>query len=369
MKRFFAAVLTAGLLVFQMPAVCAVGTSASSAILMDAGSGRVLYEQNAREPRLIASITKLMTALVALESGHELNEPVTIQPEWAGVEGSSIYLRAGEQVALETLLYGMLLRSGNDAALAVAGCCGGTVEAFVDRMNETAQRLGMKDSHFANPNGLNAEGHYSSAYDMALLAKACLENETLAKIVSTKTITLGTRTFTNHNKLLWRYEGCVGMKTGYTEKAGRTLVSAAQREGMTLVCVTLNDGDDWNDHMALFDHGFAAYHMVTAVQSGQRLLAVPVRGGTERQVMLAAVEDLRYPVTGEEQLTVVARAPAWVAAPVVPGQEIGRVCAYLDGEEVAQVPLVAAQPAAAVEDEAGAPGLFQRIFGRTMREQ
>ena len=244
LKRFFFAVLAGALLLCGLPVVRAEKAvpkvSAASAVLMDAGTGRVLYEKDGHTRRLIASTTKLMTALVALESGHDLGETVTIDRAWTGAEGSSIYLRPGEEVTLEALLYGMLLRSGNDAALAVAGHCGGTVEQFVARMNRKAQELGMEDSSFANPNGLNAERHYSSAWDMALLARACLENEELAKIVSTKSITLGTRTFTNHNKLLWRYEGCIGLKTGYTEKAGRTLVSAARRDGLTLICVTLN---------------------------------------------------------------------------------------------------------------------------------
>ena len=235
MKRLLGAVFAVLLFVVQVPAAQAVGTSAASAILMEADSGRVLYEQNADEPRLIASITKLMTALVALESGKSLDDVVTIQEEDTRTEGSALYLKPGEHVKLETLLYGLLLHSGNDAALAIARFCGGSVEDFVAGMNAKAQALGMTNSHFANPNGLNDQGHYSSARDMALLARACLENEYLAQMVSTRTITLEGRTFTNHNKLLWRYEGCVGMKTGFTERAGRTLVSAAQREGLSLI--------------------------------------------------------------------------------------------------------------------------------------
>ena len=172
MKRLLAAALAAGSLLCQVPTAQAVGTSASSAILMDAESGRVLYEQNAHEERLIASITKLMTALVALESGHDLEETVTVGEACTRAEGSSLYLRPGEEISLKGLLYGVMLRSGNDAALAVAEHCGGSVEEFVGRMNEKAAQLGMVNSHFANPNGLNAEGHYSSAYDMALLARA-----------------------------------------------------------------------------------------------------------------------------------------------------------------------------------------------------
>ena len=278
MKRLLAAALAAGSLLCQVPTAQAVGTSASSAILMEAESGRVLYEQNAHEERLIASITKLMTALVALESGHDLEETVTVGEACTRAEGSSLYLRPGEEISLKGLLYGVMLRSGNDAALAVAEHCGGSVEEFVGRMNEKAAQLGMVNSHFANPNGLNAEGHYSSAYDMALLARACLENEALAEIAATKSATVDGRVLTNHNKLLWQYEGCIGLKTGYTEKAGRTLVSAARRGGMTLIAVTLNDPDDWRDHTALLDYGFSTYAAVTLTEEGKAVARRPVSG-------------------------------------------------------------------------------------------
>ena len=255
MKRLLAAAAALLLCLNILPTAHGMGTSAGSAILMEAESGRVLYEQDADRPRLIASVTKLMTALVALESGHPLEEKVVIREEDTRTEGSSLYLRPGEELRLETLLYGLLLQSGNDAALAVARHCGGTVENFVAQMNLRAARLGMEHSRFANPSGLNAEGHCSTARDLALLARACLKNETLAAIAATRSVTLEGRSFVNHNKLLWRYEGCVGLKTGYTEKAGRTLVSAAEREGMTLIAVTLDDPDDWRDHAALFDWG------------------------------------------------------------------------------------------------------------------
>ena len=257
MKRLLAAAAALLLCLNLVPTAHGVSTSAGSAILMEAESGRVLYEQDAGRPRLIASVTKLMTALVALESGCPLEEKVVIREEDTRTEGSSLYLRPGEELRLETLLYGLLLQSGNDAALAVARHCGGTVENFVAEMNRCAARLGMTNSRFANPSGLNAEGHCSTARDLALLARACLKNETLAAIAATRSITLEGRSFVNHNKLLWRYGGCVGLKTGYTEKAGRTLVSAAERDGMTLIAVTLDDPDDWRDHAALFDWGVA----------------------------------------------------------------------------------------------------------------
>lgn len=341
MKRFLGIALALTVFCTQMPTAFAVGTSASSAILMDGVSGRVLYEQNANEPRLIASITKLMTALVAAESGHDLQEHVTVAPEWVGVEGSSVYLQAGEQVTLETLLYGLLLRSGNDAAMAVAGFCGGSVETFVENMNAKAQELGMTNSHFANPHGLNAEEHYSSAYDMALLARACLENETVAKIVSTKSITLGTRTFTNHNKLLWRYEGCVGLKTGFTEKAGRTLVSAAKRNGMTLICVTLNAPDDWRDHAALFDYGFERYETRTLAEAGRCFGALPVENSLIPVCPIVARETvslcLEPGVEVSEEIRLDQRR---LQAPLPDGTVVGEAIYLENGEEVGRTALV-----------------------------
>ena len=167
-----------------------------------------------------------------------------------------MYLRPGEKLTLEELLYGLLLCSGNDAALALTECAGG-VEPFVALMNEKAAALGMKNTHFANPNGLDDEEHYSTAYDMALLACAAANEPTLRRIASTHTAAIGGRTLTNHNKLLSRMDGCIGLKTGYTKAAGRTLVSCAEREGHRLVAVTLRDGNDWNDHEMLYDRGFA----------------------------------------------------------------------------------------------------------------
>ena len=248
------------------------------------------------------------------------------------------------------------------AALAVAHCVAGEVDAFVALMNEMAQRLAMFHSHFANPNGLDAEGHYASAADMARLTAYALENQVFRRIVSTASITIGERYLTNHNKLLRLYDGCLGVKTGYTQAAGRTLVSAAQREGMTLICVTLHDGDDWNDHMALLDFGFASYHMETAVSAGQVLASVLVRGGTSKTVTLAAKEDLRYPVADGERLTVEACVPVSVAAPLVPGEVVGEAVVRLDGEAVASVDLIAAEPSAMDGEWAEGTGFWERLF-------
>ncbi|MDE7243649.1 MAG: D-alanyl-D-alanine carboxypeptidase [Oscillospiraceae bacterium] len=344
-QRAVSAILCAALLTgcFTCQARAA-GTSAASAILIEQESGRVLYEQSADEERLIASITKIMTAVTALEHGELQTEYTVTQEDMA--EGSSMYLKPGDTLRLEELLYGLMLASGNDAALAAAHCVSGETEDFVALMNETAQRLGMTHSHFANPNGLDAEGHYSSARDMAVLTAYALNNQDFRRIVSTASVTIGDRYLHNHNKLLRLCEGCIGVKTGFTKAAGRTLVSAATRQGMTLVCVTLNDGDDWNDHMSLLDYGFANYQRTVVVPAGQTAASTLVRNGTVAQIPLAASEDLAYPLTGDEHLTVVAKAPVSVAAPVVPGQIIGQVCAYLDGEEVASVDMIAAAPSA-----------------------
>ncbi len=235
--------------------VDAQAISAQKAILMDSTTGRVIFEQRADEESLIASTTKIMTALVAL--GHDSPQKrITIKGNHM-TEGSSMYLKVGEQVTVEELLYGLLLCSGNDAALALAEACSGSVGDFVAEMNDKAQALGMESTSFANPNGLDDEAHYSTARDMARLAACAAQNPGLMRIASTRQVTVGGRTMTNHNRLLRDVEGCVGLKTGYTKAAGRTLVSCAVRQGQLLVAVTLNDGDDWRDHAALYDYGFA----------------------------------------------------------------------------------------------------------------
>lgn len=340
MRRGTGVLLAAALCFALLPRAGAaeVTVSAQSAVLMEAESGRVLYAKDADTPRLIASTTKLMTALVALESGHSLEEDVTIPAEAAGVEGSSLYLKAGETVKLKTLLYGMLLHSGNDAATAVAFYCAGSLEAFARKMNEKAQQLGMTNSHFTNPTGLDGEEHYSTAYDMALLARACLAVPELKEITATRSTTMEGRSFVNHNKLLWRYEGCVGMKTGYTQAAGRTLVSAAERDGMTLIAVTLNAPSDWADHAVMLDYGFEHYHMEDAVTAGQSLCSLPVSGSLVPFVSLQAEETLRWPVGPGESLETRLELGGLTSleAPVQAGVPMGRVEVLLNGEVVGE---------------------------------
>lgn len=341
MKRL-AAVVFALLMIpaVSVKASCPPELSAFSAILMDAESGRVLFEQNAHQQLPIASITKLMTALVAAENIADLSESVTVRAEWTGVEGSSIYLRAGEVLTLETLMYGLLLNSGNDAAVAIASYCSGNVSDFVAQMNFRAKQLGMVHSHFKNPNGLNEEGHYSTAYDMALLARACIENLTVSRIAATKTIKLGTRTFTNHNKLLWRYDGCIGMKTGYTEAAGRTLVSAACRDGQTLIAVTLNAADDWNDHIAMFDFGFNEYSNAFLCSEHCAVGQVAISGSLVRVVPVETSCSVSYPLNIRESVRTKIMLTPCLSAPVKNGDRIGSIQFFLENKLIGETDLV-----------------------------
>nr|WP_325257792.1 D-alanyl-D-alanine carboxypeptidase family protein [uncultured Oscillibacter sp.] len=317
----------------------AVDTSASSAILMDMDSGRVLYERNAGARMLIASTTKIMTALVAIRDGT-LSDTVKVSREAAYTEGSSMYLKEGEELTLETLLYGLLLCSGNDAAVAVAEHVAGSVGRFVERMNETALALGMEDTSFANPNGLDDENHYSTARDMALLACAAMRNETLVRIASTRTVSIGGRTMTNHNKLLSLMDGCVGLKTGYTRAAGRTLVSCAERNGQRLVAVTLQDGNDWADHQSFYEYGFAAYPARRAAQLGHELAQAAVKGGIRTQVPLIAADSFAWPLAQGEALKTDIRLDRELAAPLRAGTSVGEAVFTLNGKEVGRIGLL-----------------------------
>ena len=342
MKRISCVVLSLTLCVTLCGFARAANTRAAAAILVDAESGRILYGHNIHERRPIASITKLMTALVAVELTADLDEEFTVAPESVGIEGSSIYLQTNERVTMRGLLYGLLLQSGNDAAAAVACRVAGNEADFAEQMNRRARELGMENSRFTNPSGLSDEDHYSSAYDMALLARACLQNNTVAEICATRSITVGTRTFVNHNKLLSQYEGCIGMKTGYTELAGRTLVSAAQRSGQTLICVTLDDSDDWNDHEALFDYGFARYPSRVLCSQGEVFGGVSVSGSLIPALPVAAADTVRYPLREEETLELTVEIAHGLQAPVAEGMSVGWASWSLNGKVVAETELICA---------------------------
>ncbi|WP_018934517.1 D-alanyl-D-alanine carboxypeptidase family protein [Gracilibacillus lacisalsi] len=238
-----------------------VQVSAESAILMDQETGRVLYEKNADNPTLIASITKILTAIIAIESG-KLDEYVKISDNAISTEGSSIYLKKEDKITLKDLVYGLMLRSGNDAAVAIGEHIGGSQEGFAYLMNEKARWIGMTNSHFDNPHGLDSETHFSTAYDMALLTKYAMENDIFREISGTSSYQSSARDYAwiNKNKLLTQlYKYSNGGKTGYTRAAGRTLVSTAEKNGQTLIVVTLNAPSDWQDHMNLFEWGFEKF--------------------------------------------------------------------------------------------------------------
>jgi len=331
--------LLAAVLFFPCPVQA---LSAHSGILLDAQTGRVLYEKNADERNLIASTTKIMTALVVCEQCNVLDR-VRIPKEAVGIEGSSMYLREGEVLTVQELLYGLMLHSGNDAAVALAIYCGGTVEGFAQLMNDKAHRLGMENSHFENPHGLDSPGHFSTARDMALLAATAMKNPIFAKTVSTKTVTAGNRTLRNHNKLLWQVEGAEGVKTGYTKAAGRILVSSAARQGRRLIAVTINDPNDWQDHKTLLDDGFSRYQIALVVSQGDCLGTVEVAGGEIGEVELLAAADFSYSLAPEEHPQIFCAGAEFVYAPVAKGQPAGYAYVCLEGHPVGKVPLVYGQ--------------------------
>ena len=331
--------------------------SAQAGILVDADSGAVLWERNADERRLIASTTKIMTALIALER-CDPDMTVVIDPAWTGIEGSSMYLAPGQELTVRELLYGLMLASGNDAAVALACVSAGSVEAFADLMNERAAALGCENTHFTNPNGLDDDDHYSCARDLAAIAAAAIQNDALCEIASCETITIGGRTFTNHNRLLRECEGVFGVKTGYTEAAGRTLVTCCERGGVTLICVTLSDPDDWRDHAALYDRGFAACRETVLVPAGT-VWAVPVIGGAAETVTVTSPSALSVRLTPGRNAAVDVRLPAFVYAPVAEGETAGEVVAFTDGGAAASVPLLYDADVEAVS--APEPTIWERL--------
>ena len=334
-----AAAATVAAVLFLSGAVSAApAVSARSAILVDAGSGRVLYEKDADQQSLIASTTKIMTCLLAAEAGG-LDREIRIPAEAVGIEGSSLYLREGEVLTVEQLLYGMMLRSGNDAAVALAIAVSGSVEQFVAQMNQKAAELGLASTHFANPNGLDDEGNYSTARDLAKLSCYAMENPVFHQVVSTKAYAFGERSLTNHNKLLWRYEGTVGIKTGYTKAAGRILVSAAERDGRRLVAVTINAPYDWADHAGLLDYGFSSFSLRVFGEAGESLGSVPLVNGTSVLGQCRLRDTLAWPALPDEDVTLRICLPRFAFAPIREGNSAG--CAQLlsGGRVVCQVEL------------------------------
>ena len=325
----------------------ALSLSAQSAVLIDARDGRVLYEKDADMPRPMASTTKIMTAVVALES-CDVNEIIEIADEAVGVEGSSIYLQKGERMTLLELLYALLLQSANDAAVAIAVGVGGSVGNFADMMNEKAMSLGLTSTHFENPNGLDADGHVTTAHELALLTAYALKNPIFAEIVATYKRKIsgpnGTvRLVVNHNKLLNMYDGCVGVKTGFTKKSGRCLVSAACRESLTLVSVTLSAPDDWRDHTAMLNYGYENYCCEILCDEGGFIEALPVVGGVQDSLLCANCDYVAATLPRDHgEITVDVQLPQMIYAPVSAGDIVGHVTYKCDGKVIGETDIKAA---------------------------
>ena len=337
-------------------------TSARAAILMDQ-YGQVLYAYNGDAALPMASTTKIMTALVALESA-DTELTLTIPKEAVGVEGSSAYLMEGEQLTLLTLLYALMLQSANDAAVAIAVGLSGSVEAFVEKMNRKANALGLSHTHFTNPHGLDDPDHYTSASDLAKLTAKALQNPAFARIVSTVRYQApvegsdSLRLFVNHNRLLREYEGCVGVKTGYTKRTGRCLVSAAARDGITLIAVTLDDPNDWQDHKRLLDFGFSCCGSVTLSPAEGIRAEVPLVGGQNGILHCESRGTVAVTLPQNSKTEMRIELPHFVFAGVSKGQKMGRAVWYLNGTVIAELPLYAAEDGVMAEYP---PTFWERI--------
>lgn len=340
--------------------------SARSAVLIDGDSGAVIYSKNPSEKMEMASTTKIMTALVAAES-TDLGRTVRIAPEAVGIEGSSVYLQAGERMTLEELLYCLLLQSANDAAVAIAYTVAGSIEEFADMMNDKAREIGLENTHFTNPHGLGDDEHYTTAHDLAVITLHALKNDTVREISSTykKSLPISSdcspRTLVNHNKMLKLYDGAIGVKTGFTKRAGRCLVSAAERDGLTLIAVTLNAPDDWRDHTKMLDLGFDTYESLLIAKAGEFSYLLPVTGGKEDFVTLVNTEELRLTVPKKrEDITLrVETLCRFEFAPAHRGTDGGVVfCSYGD-TAFDSSPLIYAENIAKKADK---PSLWDKIF-------
>jgi len=335
------------------PITYAVGEpviSAKSAVLINAHTNEIVYEKNAFEQKGMASTTKIMTALLALEYG-DLNKTITAKESDVRIEGTSIGLRAGDKITLETLVKGMLLESGNDAANVTATAVSGTSEKFVSLMNKKARLLGMENTSFKNPSGLTEEGHYSTAYDMAILGSYAIKNLLFRSICSTDTIRVsyGTpayeRTFRNHNRLLKSCEGVFGIKTGFTKASGRCLVSAAERDGVILVAVTLAAPDDWQDHEKLYEYGFEKIKVFN-VPFSVDTVKIPVVGSNNKYINVKLNTDLVYTSENKKSVKTIVYCEKFLYSGVNKGEVVGFVKVFSeDGTLLCKSELVSTENA------------------------
>lgn len=368
-KRVYAVIsVIIAAVVMQLTAasVCAApeSLSAVSAILIEAETGTVVYAKNADEQRAMASTTKIMTAILTIEAG-DLDSEFTVDSYAIRVEGTSMGLLEGDRVSRRDLLYGILLPSGNDAANAAAVSVSGSIGAFVELMNDKAQQLGLSSTHFVTPSGLDADGHCTTARDLAKLTAYAMKNDIFREIVccSEAQVEYGNppyqRTLYNSNKMLKRYEGAVGVKTGFTDNARRCLVSAAERGGVTLIAVTLNAPDDWNDHTKMLDYGFTQVFRYPLELACTERVAV---AGTGQSVEVFAEEDGISLFPGQrERLTRRVLLPQFVYGSVRQGERLGELQFLLDGEVVKTCPLYAKSSVTVAQEELS---LWQKVLAR-----
>ena len=341
-------ILTAVFFSLSQTAVLALDdVSAQSAILIEQSTGDVLYEKNSHQRMSMASTTKIMTALCAIESG-DLSRTVEVHPDACGVEGSSIYLQAGDRLTMEALLYSLMLESANDAAAAIAYEVSGSIDDFARRMNETAAKFGLSDTHFTNPHGLDDEQHYTTAADLAVIASHAIGNDIFAKTVSSRKQTVAIthkdgetveRVLLNHNKLLRLSEDVTGVKTGFTKHSGRCLVSSACRNGVGVIAVTLNAPDDWNDHLSLHELGFASRTCYTLAEPGEFTVQLPCPTAHDGVVTACNRDGLSFVRENGLDITHTVEADRLLMPPVREGQKVGRVVFYASGAEIGEVPL------------------------------
>ncbi len=333
-----------------------VQTSAESYVLYCADDCKVIASKNENKKMKPASTTKLMTSLLALEEAASSDKTVTFTREMVA-EGSSMYLGVGEKVHISDLAVGMMMSSGNDAANATALSLCNSYDEFANLMNERASQIGMKNTHFVTPSGLDDDNHYSTAYDMALLMSYALENEDFAKLTSKKSETVDFAepekhiTYSNHNRLLSLYEYCIGGKTGYTQAAGRCLVTAAKKDGLTLVCVTMNDRNDWNDHIALYEYGFEHF-TCESYNDSEFFAKVPCVGSEKSTVSVACEKDTQIVLSSEEPDKIKRRVyiDSFLYAPIQKNDVVGTIEYSVDGKTVKTVDVLAAEDAERQED-------------------
>ena len=322
-----------------------LSVSARSAALYEPKTKSFLYTKNPNERLPMASTTKIMTALLALEHLSP-SEEITVDSRAVGIEGSSIYLKSGERMCVLDLIYSVMLQSANDAAAALAYKIADGIDKFANLMNEKARSLGLYDTNFTNPHGLDDKNHYTTAHDLAIISAAALENETFREISATYKKAVSSseteRLLVNHNKMLKSYDGCIGVKTGYTKKSGRSLVSAADRDGLTLVSVTINAPDDWRDHTKMLDYGYSLLVMEELASPGQFSFEIPILGGDAETVKVSNKDRLTKILEKESSDFVTEiHLSRYFSAPINKGDVLGAVIFKKDGEEIARLDLLA----------------------------